>query len=361
MSSSSKPILRQQVAKPKTESVSLPKWDRAGNLVTPAARQRKPVQVDDVESKAVKPPTVAELEAIREQAYNEGFEQGYEQGMDQGARKGEQDGHAKGLTIGEEEGRKLGEQKAYEDALKLEQAETQKRLELYDSLTLAMTHQLAAEEQELKDAMLALSMRIARQVLQDELQANPEHIQNIVHAAIQALPNPDEKLSVQVNISDAELVRSIAESHWKVEINDAVSPGGCLVKSGYSYIDYTLEHRFNNAVTHLMNNPERPMPEKAKQPLSSESLLNPPGDSEAEAVLANEKSESDAADTATAGQPETQLDSRTEATGVNAPANLDDTAQDDSVIQNAEEPTPAAAKPDDLSITKEAESDDTNQ
>ncbi|TCS42414.1 FliH/SctL family protein [Reinekea marinisedimentorum] len=351
MSSSSKPVLRQHVAKPKAESVSLPRWDKAGNLVTPATKQPKPVKVDDVESNAIKPPTVAELEAIREQAYNEGFEQGFEQGMAQGARKGEQDGHAKGLAAGEEEGRKLGQQQAYDDALKMEQAESQKKFDLFDSLTLAMTHQLAAEEQELKEAMMALSIRIARQVLQEELHTNPEHIQTIVHAAIQALPNPDEKLSVQVNSQDAELIKAIAESHWRVEVNDAISAGGCQVKSGYSYIDYTLEHRFDNAVTHLVNNPEHPMPEQIKQPLSSEPLLNKP---ESKAVEAEAMSEPEPA-----GEDQSTAEEQAEAP-IESTADADTELADAPAVEAKPVLDAAEDSPENQPLTKEVASDDTN-
>lgn len=278
MSFSEKPIVRAAKSKSDAEDYSLPKWDREGNLIARATKPQRSVKVDDVKTEEIKPPTVAELKAIREQAYNEGFELGYEQGMGQGSKKGEKDGHAKGLKQGQEEGLKIGEEKGFEEALKKEQTETAKKLELYDSLNTALKEQINSEAEELKNAMLGLSIRIARQVLQDELKANPEHIQSIVHAAVQALPNPDDKLSIQVNSSDADLVKSFAESHWVIEENAAISQGGCKVKSGYSYIDYTLEHRFDTAVSHLINHTEQPLPEKVKKPIAAESLLSPESD-----------------------------------------------------------------------------------
>lgn len=274
MSSSNKPILRKR-SEPSVESLSLPKWDREGKLVAKPVGRPAKVDVSDVETQKITPPTVKELEEIRENAYNEGFEQGFAQGMTQGEAHGKQEGHAKGLAQGEEEGRKLGEKQGFEEALKREETQTRERLEIFEVVTESLKQQLSREEADLKSAMLALSMRIARQALQEELAVKPSHIQSIVHAAIQALPNPDERLTVIINEKDKDLVTAIAESHWEIETSANVTPGGCQVKSHYSYVDYTLEHRFDTAVSHLMSHGDESFPARVKEPFSEQPLPAP--------------------------------------------------------------------------------------
>ncbi|TXR53404.1 FliH/SctL family protein [Reinekea thalattae] len=276
MSSTSNLTSRKSLGKnasTKAESVALPRWDRHGNLISSPKRPEAEVTVENVEEQ-VKLPTVAELEKITEQAYNEGFEQGYEQGMAQGQKKGLEQGYAEGFTKGETEGQTQGFDKGYEEALQKGELESQKKVDLFHSVADAMSQQLIQEETELKEAVLALSLRIAKQVLLEELAVNQEHIKRIVHAAVQALPNPDEKLVIYTNSADAELVRSIAEENWRVAENDNVASGGCQVKSDTSYVDYSIDRRFDTAVAQLMTLPSQPLSEQHKAPISEQPLAD---------------------------------------------------------------------------------------
>jgi len=272
MSSSNKSVLRSNKVN-EVEKLSLPKWDQNGNLVKKPAKRPVKQTVKEVKQEEIKAPTVKELEKIREDAYNEGFEQGYENGMAQGQRSGLESGRAEGVTQGQEEGRLKGLTEGTEQALQEEREKSDQKLQIFTSLSLALKDQVAVEQTELEKALLALSVRIARQVLQDELRTKPGHISNIVHAAVQSLPNPDEKLTLFLNPDEIDFVASFAESHWVLSADETVSLGGCKIKSGFSYIDYTLEHRFDTAVTHLISHIGEDISDVVKEPISEEFLL----------------------------------------------------------------------------------------
>lgn len=289
MSSSQRPVIRPKGRK--VEDYALPRWDRYGNPVNPEKKPIKPTAVEEVAEEEIKLPTLEDLEAIREQAYNEGFEQGYESGMKEGHRVGEQAGHSEGQEKGYQEGLEKGSEAGRDQALKEEQSKTDQKLSVLDAATEALKNQLPMEQAELEQALLSLSVRIARQVIQDELTLEEKHIAQVVHAAVQSLPNPDDKLELSVNPEDYDVVSNLADSHWTVIKDESISAGGCQVKSGFSLIDYTLEHRFSNAVSHFLSELNRDDDERLSEPLSEETLM-PPKDSEPE-VDAPEESISD--------------------------------------------------------------------
>ena len=273
MSSSNKSILRHNRV-PNVENLELPSWDRHGNLIQKKKKsQPLPTKVEDVVETKVSLPTLKEVEAIREDAYNEGFEQGYETGMSQGQREGHEKGKKEGNDAGYQEGLTAGTTAGHEQALAEERVKTDDKLTVLESISAQLKNQIATEQHELEQALLSLSVRIARQVIQDELRLKPNHISVIVHAAVQSLPNPDEKLTVLLNPDEVDFVKTFADSHWTLVADDSITTGGCKVKSGFSYVDYTLEHRFDNAVNHLISHLEQVDEQKVKSPISSDYLM----------------------------------------------------------------------------------------
>jgi flagellar assembly protein FliH len=275
MSADHKSILRSGGAKT-VEDFDLPKWDRQGNLVAKPVKKKPTIatKIEDIKEEVVKVPTAKEIEAIREEAYNEGFEQGYQNGLGQGQREGLVKGQKEGLEKGQEEGLLKGVETGRAQALTEERTKTDEKLAVLTEVSTALKSQIESERDELEKALTALAIRIARQTLQDELRLKPSHISNVVHAAIQCLPNPDEKLTLLLNPEEVDFVETFADSHWQLQADDSVTVGGCKIKSAYSYVDYTLEHRFENAVSHLLSTIPDVNSEKVKQPLSEEFLTH---------------------------------------------------------------------------------------
>jgi|GEM_PF-905624 len=337
MSSDSKPILRR---KDVISAANLPlvKWDKNGLVVDGAPKAKASAEVvesvDEVAHETIKAPTVKELESIREDAYNEGFEQGFESGMTQGHSAGQTEGHAEGLIAGQEKGTEQGLAAGTAKGELAEAKKNKEKLAVFEALTAAFKAQMPHEQAELEQALLSLSIRIARQIIRDELRAEPSHIAAVVHAAVQSLPNPDEKLTLSVNPSELEFVTSFAEKHWQLEGDVKVSVGGCKIKTQYSYVDYTLEHRFDAAVRHLMTQLGEDSAKASQSPLSEQPLIGELGEHDADLAQA----ELEAEPVVSEAEPEPTVAEATAPKAEPAPAEAEATAP-------KAEPAPAEAEP----------------
>lgn len=259
---------------------TLPEWDRQGNPVEPKAPPQKevpPTPVDnneDLNETHVSAPTVKELEAIREQAYNEGFEQGYEEGLKQGKVAGLEEGKAAGFAEGLEQGKDQGAAKA-EQAAKLDyEKQRQETFAVFIETVNELKGYREQDQDALEHALASLSLRLAQQIIQDEMSLQPKHIIPVVHATVESLPNPDDSLTLYLNPLDIPIVSEVADSHWTLQPDESITRGGCQVKSGFSYVDYTLEHRFSSAVRSLLHHIKPPgAGSDTLTPLSEEPLF----------------------------------------------------------------------------------------
>lgn len=238
---------------PNVEPYQLPRWDAQGKPVPePRANQSDTSSVEDVHPDSLKPPTADEIRQIHEDAYNEGFESGFEQGMKQGQATGQAEGYKAGYDSGEQEGlsagNKAGMQAAQEAEAERINAELAPLSELLDQIKQVLGQQTEAVE----SGLVALATRIARNVIDAELMLNPDHIESLVHAAVQALPNADERFTLEVNPEDAAYVERIAEPHWNLVPTPSVSRGGCVIRTRFSYVDYSLEHRYRQQISNLL-------------------------------------------------------------------------------------------------------------
>lgn len=244
------PVLRNDKHAKEVAGFRLPRWDRSGN-----AQDTEPAepatQVEDLAAEDIAPPTVAEITSLREDAYNEGFESGYATGLAQGKQEGKAQGLQEGKVEGHTAGLAAGSEAAKAEALVEEREKTDQKLAVLQAVSEQLQQHLAREQPALQEALLNLAMRIAQQVLQEELRLKPEHILSLVQTAVNSLPSPDQKLTIYLNPSDLDLVTSIAQPHWTLTADGQLSRGGCRVKAGFSYIDYSLEQRFDTAVSDL--------------------------------------------------------------------------------------------------------------
>ncbi|PTY36763.1 hypothetical protein BGP77_05600 [Saccharospirillum sp. MSK14-1] len=233
------------------ETYRLPRWDAQGNLIDD---RPKPIATvtEDVESVDIQPPTAEEIRQIHDDAFNEGFESGYQQGMKQGQQEGHKAGHQQGYEAGEQVGRGVGEQAGFDAALKAEQNRLDQELAPLKAVLDQLQGLLPKQEAALREGLTALAVRLARNLFDAEMALKPDHIQALVHSAIQALPNADERLTIELHPDDLALVETIADSHWTLQADAQLNRGGCRVRSRFSYVDYSLEHRFRQQVSNLL-------------------------------------------------------------------------------------------------------------
>ncbi|HXU92564.1 MAG TPA: flagellar assembly protein FliH [Gallionella sp.] len=166
---------------------------------------------------AVALPTVAELESIRQQAYDEGYAQGREAG------------YAEGI------------QQARNEAAQMQ--------------TLLQNLQTALNEvdEQVAQSLLDLSLEVARQMVRETLHTKPEVILKIVSDAISSLPHFNQNAHLILHPDDAALVREhmgdqLAHAGWKIFTDAKIERGGCRVETAHSHIDGTTEARWKRVV-----------------------------------------------------------------------------------------------------------------
>ncbi len=186
-----------------------------------------------------RPPTAAELEALRLAAREEGHAQGREEG------------YAEGLRQGEAAARKQA---------KRTQGEQQAHLKALQELLEALARPLEQADDAVMEQLAELSLVVARHVVRRELQTQPGEVMAVLREAVAALPMAARNVRVHVNPADFRFLSERlggggaegGEQAWRLVEDGAVSRGGCTVRSDASYIDATVEHRLHQLVSQLL-------------------------------------------------------------------------------------------------------------
>lgn len=178
--------------------------------------------------------TAAEIEAIQQLAYTEGYAQGYELGVTQGEKDGFEAGHDR-----------------------LEKLLTG-RLNRLDSVLTFISQPLSELDEEVVTQLRDMSIAIARQLIRRELHTDPGQVIAVVREAMATLPVNTRETRIYLHPDDAELVREVfsisdeREQSWKLIENPALTRGGCRIEADASKIDATVEHRMNQIVASLL-------------------------------------------------------------------------------------------------------------
>jgi flagellar assembly protein FliH len=161
--------------------------------------------------------TVAELEQIRQQAYDEGYAQGHDAGYAAGAQQ-----------IRTE----IGQVQAVMQQLQTE---------------------LNQVDAQLAQSLLNLSLEIARKMVGQTLQVHPEVILGIVNEAIGSLPHFNQHAHLILHPEDVELVRKhmgdqLSQTGWKLLSDPRIEHGGCRVETAHTKVDAAVEARWKRIV-----------------------------------------------------------------------------------------------------------------
>lgn len=185
-------------------------------------------EIEEVPLDEVQPLTLEELEAIRQEAYNEGF------------AAGERDGfHATQLKVRQEA----------EVAL-------QARLSTLETLMGNLLAPIAEQDTQIERSLVELVSHIARQVIQRELKMESSQIERVTQEALKLLPMGANNIRIFVNPQDFDQIKALRERHeeqWKILEDPALMPGGCRIETEHSRIDASVETRITQALALLFD------------------------------------------------------------------------------------------------------------
>jgi flagellar assembly protein FliH len=228
-----------------------------------AALAAEAPQMEDVELEAVKPLTLDELEAIRQDAYNEGF------------------------STGEKDGFHAGQLKAKQEADVVLQA----KVAVLEQLMTQLFEPIAEQDQALERALVQLVSQMSREVIRRELLADSSQLTQVLREALKLLPMGAGNVRIHINPQDFELVKALRERHeesWRILEDEQLQPGGCRVESEHSLIDASIETRLDLALKQLFEQQR----EQTSNPPAADQVIDlsgEPSDS-AEAAVADDES-----------------------------------------------------------------------
>lgn len=209
-------------------SFSEPVDETAAQSVADADVDIEPeVRVEEVTIEDVKPLTLDEVEAIRQDAWNEGF------------------------STGEKDGFHAGQLKAAQEA----EVVLQGKVQALENIMQQFFAPIANQDQQLEEMMLELVMQISRQVIQRELSIDSSQIKQIVREALKLLPMGSEAVRVYINPQDFEQIKALRERHeenWKIIEDDDLLPGGCRFESANTQINATIETRLEHIAAQIL-------------------------------------------------------------------------------------------------------------
>lgn len=185
-------------------------------------------EIEEVPLDEVQPLTLEDVEAIRQEAYNEGFAQG------------ERDGFHSALVKG----------KAEADAA------LAARLVTLEQVLEQLMAPIAEQDTQIERSLIELVGHIAREVVQRELKMESAQIERVLHEALKLLPMGANNIRIFVNPVDFQQIKALRERHeeqWRILEDPALLPGGCRVETEHSRIDATMETRIKQALAQLFD------------------------------------------------------------------------------------------------------------
>ncbi|TYP61760.1 flagellar assembly protein FliH [Stutzerimonas stutzeri] len=211
---------------------ALPSFDPLGAEPEDLEIDEEPVEdenlsrSEDVPVEEVKPLTLDELEAIRQEAYNEGF------------------------STGEKDGFHAGQLKAKQEA----EAALTPKLDSLEKLMTQLLEPIADQDRNLEHAMVTLVSQLAREVIQRDLLIDSSQIRQVLREALKLLPMGASNVRIYINPQDFDLVKALRERHeetWKIVEDSDLLPGGCRIETEQSRIDASVETRLGQAIKQL--------------------------------------------------------------------------------------------------------------
>lgn len=176
-------------------------------------------------------------------AVAEGFQQGMDKGYEQGLQAGLQSGHEQGHAAGHEEGLRQGLDLGRREAL----AHFESLARPLDAALQALNQLQTDYQAALRQEVVELVGKVARQVIRCELALQPPQLLNMVDETLATLPRvPDSTVEVFLNPEELQRIRELDPERarrWTLIADPRLEPGECHVKAGQHEADAGCRQR----------------------------------------------------------------------------------------------------------------------
>lgn len=240
-------LLKEWVAPDVTESKQAEYAGKTNFLGMPLEEiYSKIVKEEPPEEEEIPPLTAEEIEQIRQDAYNEGFEQGQAEGY--------QTGEAEGLVKGHETGLKNGQEEGYAAGLEQGQVEINEKVARLKDLTHQLYHPIQKVDEAAEQQLLNLSVMLAESIIRHETKSNKDALLSVLHEATASLPFNTEFAEIHMHPDDLTLLsetytdEAMAEQKWIVKQEPGYQLGDIIIMTPNSLIDRTVKQRIKQSL-----------------------------------------------------------------------------------------------------------------
>ncbi len=176
--------------------------------------------------------TLEEIEAIREQARQEGYAEGQQQGM----QAGRSEGYMAGLQLG--------------------QTEINETIQHLRQIAVSFGTEVSQTSETMAPELLNLGLDISKAMIKTALKVKPELILPTISAAIHSLPNLQLPALLYLQPDDAALVREhlgeeLSQNGWRLVEDPELQRGGCRMETGTNQVDATMQTRWRRIAESL--------------------------------------------------------------------------------------------------------------
>lgn len=172
----------------------------------------------------------SDAQAIRQQAWQQGFDEGRAAGLEAGRRELDASIDATGRILD------------------------------------ALARPLEDLDHRVEEELLALVQAVVRQLVRRELKHDPAHLVGLIREGLAALPLTAGEVIVRLNPADAEAIRGRLEETgnvessapgvdraWRIDGDPLLERGGCLISAPRSDIDLRLDTRLARIIAGLLD------------------------------------------------------------------------------------------------------------
>lgn len=126
---------------------------------------------------------------------------------------------------------------------------------------LGLEQAMKSIDQEMAEQLLSVALEISRQIIRGTLAIDKEAVLPVIREALQALPLHHGNVVLHLHPEDADALRTAlqelsSQTSLQIAPDSAITPGGCLLKSGNSEVDATLETRWKRTLEAIGRDPE---------------------------------------------------------------------------------------------------------
>ncbi|MFJ9452915.1 MULTISPECIES: flagellar assembly protein FliH [unclassified Herbaspirillum] len=176
--------------------------------------------------------TLEEIEAIREQARQEGYAEGQQQGM----QAGRSEGYMAGLQLG--------------------QTEINETIQHLRQIAVSFGTEVSQTSETMAPELLNLGLDISKAMIKTALTVKPELILPTISAAIHSLPSLQLPALLYLQPDDAALVREhlgeeLSQNGWRLVEDPELQRGGCRMETGTNQVDATMQTRWRRIAESL--------------------------------------------------------------------------------------------------------------